>query len=68
VTDVFEGERRFAAVVRLPERFRDNIEAIRNMLVTTPDGAQLPLSSLARIDGARRSGADHRAKPASAAS
>jgi cobalt-zinc-cadmium resistance protein CzcA len=50
VTDVFEGERRFAAVVRLPERFRDNIEAIRTMLVTTPDGAQLPLSSLARID------------------
>ncbi|MDY0055441.1 MAG: efflux RND transporter permease subunit [Methyloversatilis sp.] len=50
VTDVFEGERRFAAVVRLPERFRDNIEAIRNMLVPTPDGAQIPLSSLATID------------------
>jgi cobalt-zinc-cadmium resistance protein CzcA len=50
VTDVFEGERRFAAVVRLPERFRDNIEAIRNMLVTAPDGARLPLSALARID------------------
>ncbi|EGK70518.1 Cation efflux system protein czcA [Methyloversatilis universalis FAM5] len=50
VTDVFEGERRFAAVVRLPERFRDNIEAIRNMLVPTPDGAGIPLSSLATID------------------
>ncbi|MBL8475476.1 MAG: efflux RND transporter permease subunit [Methyloversatilis sp.] len=50
VTDVFEGERRFAAVVRLPERFRDNIEAISNMLITTPDGAQLPLSSLASIE------------------
>ncbi|WP_341930424.1 efflux RND transporter permease subunit [Methyloversatilis discipulorum] len=50
VTDVFEGERRFAAVVRLPERFRDNIEAIRNMLVPTPNGAQIPLSSLATID------------------
>ena len=50
VTDVFEGERRFAAVVRLPERFRDNIEAIRNMLVPTPEGAQIPLSSLATID------------------
>jgi cobalt-zinc-cadmium resistance protein CzcA len=40
-TDVYEGERRFAAVVRLPERFRDNIEKIGNMLVTTPDGAQV---------------------------
>jgi cobalt-zinc-cadmium resistance protein CzcA len=50
VTDVFEGERRFAAVVRLPERFRDNIESIRNMLVPTPEGAAIPLSSLATID------------------
>lgn len=50
VTDVFEGERRFAAVVRLPERFRDNIEAIRNLLVPTSDGAVIPLSSLASID------------------
>lgn len=50
VTDVFEGERRFAAVVRLPERFRDSVETIRKMLVPTPDGAQIPLSSLAHIE------------------
>ncbi|HEY9194362.1 MAG TPA: efflux RND transporter permease subunit [Methyloversatilis sp.] len=50
VTDVFEGERRFTAVVRLPERFRNDIEAIRNMLVTTAEGVQVPLSSLATID------------------
>lgn len=50
VTDVFEGERRFAAVVRLPERFRDNIESIRNLLVPTPDGAVIPLYSLATIE------------------
>ncbi|MCP4638728.1 MAG: efflux RND transporter permease subunit [Methyloversatilis sp.] len=50
VTSVFEGERRFAAVVRLPERFRNNIEAISTILVPTPDGATVPLSSLANVE------------------
>jgi cobalt-zinc-cadmium resistance protein CzcA len=48
-TEIFEGERRFAAVVRLPERFRDNIDDIRNILITSPNGAQVALESLARI-------------------
>jgi cobalt-zinc-cadmium resistance protein CzcA len=49
-TDIFEGERRFTAAVRLPERFRNNVKAIRELLVTTPAGIQVPLQSLARID------------------
>lgn len=49
-TQVFEGERRFAGVVRLPERFRNDLEAIRNLIVTAPNGAQLNLESLARIE------------------
>lgn len=49
-TQVFEGERRFAGVVRLPERFRNDLEAIRNLIVTAPNGAQLHLDSLARIE------------------
>jgi cobalt-zinc-cadmium resistance protein CzcA len=50
VTDIFEGERRFAAVVRLPERFRNNPKAIGDILLTTPDRAQVPLESIARIE------------------
>jgi len=49
-TDIFEGERRFAAAVRLPEPFRDNVQAIRNLLVDTPDGIQVPLQSVAKIE------------------
>ncbi len=49
-TDIFEGERRFAAAVRLPEAFRDNVQAIRQLLVATPNGTQVPLQSVARIE------------------
>ncbi|WP_454726887.1 MULTISPECIES: efflux RND transporter permease subunit [Cupriavidus] len=49
-TDIFEGERRFAAAVRLPEDFRDNVQAIRQLLVATPNGVQVPLQSVARIE------------------
>ncbi|AEI80757.1 cobalt-zinc-cadmium resistance efflux pump CzcB [Cupriavidus necator N-1] len=49
-TDIFEGERRFAAAVRLPEEFRNNEQAIRQLLVSTPNGTQVPLQSVARIE------------------
>lgn len=49
-TDIFEGERRFAAAVRLPEDFRNNVQAIRQLLVSTPNGTQVPLQSVARIE------------------
>ncbi len=49
-TDIFEGERRFAAAVRLPEEFRNNVQTIRNLLVQAPDGVQVPLQSVAKIE------------------
>jgi cobalt-zinc-cadmium resistance protein CzcA len=49
-TQIFEGERRFNATVRLPESFRNNVPAIRDLLVTTPRGVRVPLDSLAKID------------------
>ena len=48
-TEVYEGERRFSAVVRLPERLRDSVPDIRQILVNTPSGARVPLSQLADI-------------------
>jgi len=48
-TEIFEGERSFAAVVRLPARFRDHIDTVRNILITSPNGAQVALGSLAKI-------------------
>ncbi|MEZ5354204.1 MAG: CusA/CzcA family heavy metal efflux RND transporter, partial [Bryobacteraceae bacterium] len=48
-TEIFEGERRFQAVVRLPEKFRSTAEDIRNILVPGAGGVRAPLSILARI-------------------
>jgi cobalt-zinc-cadmium resistance protein CzcA len=48
-TSIFEGERRFEAVVRLPEKFRDNMETIRDLLVNSPNGALVALENLAQI-------------------
>jgi cobalt-zinc-cadmium resistance protein CzcA len=36
-------------VVRLPERFRDNVEKIGNILVNAPGGVQVALENLAHI-------------------
>lgn len=49
-TDIFEGERRFTAAVRLPEEFRDNVPAIQELLITTPRGVRVPLNSLAKVE------------------
>ena len=49
-TEIFEGERRFAAVVRLPEAFRNNISAISQILLTSPRGAQVRLDDVAKIE------------------
>jgi cobalt-zinc-cadmium resistance protein CzcA len=48
-TQVIQGERQFDLVVRLQERFRQNLDAIRNLLIATPDGQHLPLSQFADI-------------------
>lgn len=48
-TEIFEGERRFPGLVRLPERFRNNVEAISNILITSGRGAQARLADVAKI-------------------
>jgi len=49
-TEIYEGERRFAGVVRLPLAFRNDVATIRSLLVTAPNGAQVALENLARIE------------------
>lgn len=48
-TEIYEGERRFSAAVRLPEVFRNSIEAIQNILLISANGARVPLDNLAKI-------------------
>ncbi|QHE89202.1 CusA/CzcA family heavy metal efflux RND transporter [Hydrogenophaga sp. BPS33] len=56
---LFEGDRRFDIVVRLPERMRGDLESIRRLPVTLPAATQadgstrvsfIPLSELATLD------------------
>ncbi len=47
---VFEGEKRFDMVVRLNSNDRKNLDDVRNLLVPTPSGNQIPLSQLANVD------------------
>lgn len=49
-TEIYEGERRFQAVVRYPENLRNDVNAIRNLLVPGAGREKLPLESLARIE------------------
>jgi cobalt-zinc-cadmium resistance protein CzcA len=48
-TQVVQGEKQFDLVVRLEEQFRDNPQEIGNILVSTPDGSQIPLREFADI-------------------
>jgi Cu(I)/Ag(I) efflux system membrane protein CusA/SilA len=49
VTHTVEGLERYPVNVRYPEELRDNIGAMRRILVPAPGGAQIPLEQLADI-------------------
>ncbi|MBN2681860.1 MAG: efflux RND transporter permease subunit, partial [Bacteroidales bacterium] len=46
---VFEGEKRFDLVVRLPKLNRNDIDDIKQLMVPTSNGTQVPLEELADI-------------------
>jgi cobalt-zinc-cadmium resistance protein CzcA len=48
-TQVIQGERQFDLVVRMQEPYRSDENAIKNLLIATPDGQYLPLSQFCEI-------------------
>jgi len=48
-TQVIQGERQFDLIVRMQEPFRSDENAIRNLLIATPDGQYLPLGQFCDI-------------------
>jgi cobalt-zinc-cadmium resistance protein CzcA len=48
-TQVIQGERQFDLVVRMQEPFRSDENAIRNLLIATPDGQYLPLGQFCDV-------------------
>ncbi len=48
-TEVFEGDRRFAVLLRFPESRRNSVETIENIFLRAASGADIPLGSLAKV-------------------
>jgi cobalt-zinc-cadmium resistance protein CzcA len=48
-TDVYEPDRITSVLIRLPEKYRSEEEAINNLLIDAPNGERIPLSELAEI-------------------
>jgi len=46
---VYEGEQRFNLVIRLKEALDNDLESIKSLLVSAPNGARIPLSQLADV-------------------
>ena len=47
---VYEGEKRFDLVVRMEKEGRKELTDVQNLLIPTPNGTQVPLSTLAKVD------------------
>jgi len=47
---IFEGDRRFAIVVRLPESQREDLSALERLPVPLPHGGFVPLSEVAKLN------------------
>jgi cobalt-zinc-cadmium resistance protein CzcA len=50
VGEVFEGQRVFPLVVRLPDRYREDAAAVADIRVPTEGGVAVPLSSMASVE------------------
>ena len=47
---VFEGEKKFDLVVRLDGNQRKNVDDVNNLLISTPSGIEIPLSTVANVE------------------
>ena len=50
VGEVFEGQRVFPLMVRLPQTYRQDVSAIKSVRVPTEGGVAVPLSAMASVD------------------
>ncbi len=50
VGEVFEGQRVFPLVVRLPQPFREDVSVVASVRVPTEGGVAVPLSAMASVD------------------
>ncbi|WP_414530377.1 efflux RND transporter permease subunit [Nodularia chucula] len=50
VSQILEQQQTFDLIVWLQEKYRNNIEVIRDLLVDIPNGQKIPLAQVAKID------------------
>lgn len=48
--EIYEGQQYYDLIVRFEKPYRDNFEAIKSALITTPSGGNVALSTLAAIE------------------
>ncbi|HSU19674.1 MAG TPA: CusA/CzcA family heavy metal efflux RND transporter [Acidobacteriaceae bacterium] len=53
IAENIEGRERYPISVRYSQDFRDNVEQMREVLIATPSGAQIPLGQVAKITFSR---------------
>ena len=49
-TRVYEGNKRFDLTLRYPEKYRNSVDTIKNILLTTSSGALIPLGEIATVE------------------
>ncbi len=49
ITQTVEGLERYPVSLRYPRELRDNVDSLKQILVSTPSGAQVPLAEIAEI-------------------
>ncbi|WP_133493413.1 efflux RND transporter permease subunit [Alcanivorax sp. 24] len=47
---IYEGDRRFKLMVRLPESLRQDVDRLRTLPVSLPTGGYIPLNEVARLE------------------
>lgn len=49
IADMYEGQRKFDIVLRLNEKYTENVESVRKALIDTENGGKVPLEEVSEI-------------------
>ncbi|MER3427515.1 MAG: CusA/CzcA family heavy metal efflux RND transporter [Pyrinomonas sp.] len=50
VSEIVEGQRRYDLIIRFGDEARSSLDALRNVTIDTPQGTQIPVAAVARIE------------------
>jgi len=50
ISEIIEGAKRYDVVIRLEDSYRQSLDALRYITIDTPQGTQIPISAVAKIE------------------